>query len=52
MTRKTNFECAWRRGEGSVLEPNQVNSVGILLGDKSAGPFELQINWVKFEVPK
>ncbi len=41
-----------RRVEGSVLDPNQVNSVGILLGDKTAGPFELQIDWVKLEVPK
>lgn len=41
-----------RRVEGSLLDPNQVNSVGILLGDKTAGPFELQIDWIKFDVPK
>lgn len=29
------------------LDPSDVNSVGILLGDKKAGPFELVVDWIK-----
>ena len=29
------------------LNPAQVNGLGILLGDKQAGPFMLEIEWVK-----
>lgn len=29
------------------LDATQVNSLGILLGDKKAGPFELEVDWVK-----
>lgn len=29
------------------LEPNQVNSLGFLLGDKQPGPFRLEVDWVK-----
>jgi monofunctional biosynthetic peptidoglycan transglycosylase len=28
------------------LEPDQVNGLGILLGDKQAGPFKLEIDWI------
>lgn len=41
-----------QRVEGSTLDADQVDSVGILLGDKIAGPFDLQIDWVKVQVPK
>jgi monofunctional biosynthetic peptidoglycan transglycosylase len=40
-----------QRDDGNVLDPTQVNSVGILIGDKLAGPFELKIDWIKVEVP-
>lgn len=33
----------------SQLDPTQVNSVGILLGDKKAGPFEILVDWIKVE---
>jgi monofunctional biosynthetic peptidoglycan transglycosylase len=29
------------------LDPTKVNSVGFLLGDKKAGPFKLEIEWIK-----
>lgn len=41
-----------QRVEGSVLDSKQVDSVGILIGDKIAGPFDLQIDWIKLEVPE
>ncbi|TWU39490.1 CIA30 family protein [Novipirellula artificiosorum] len=31
------------------LTPSQVQSVGILLGDKKPGPFEILIDWIKVE---
>lgn len=31
----------------SELQPSQVNSVGILLGDKKAGPFEILVDWIR-----
>jgi hypothetical protein len=29
------------------LDPKQVNAFGFLLGDKQAGPFKLEVEWVK-----
>jgi monofunctional biosynthetic peptidoglycan transglycosylase len=29
------------------LDPSEVNGLGVLLGDKKAGPFELEIDWIK-----
>jgi monofunctional biosynthetic peptidoglycan transglycosylase len=29
------------------LDPTEVNGLGILLGDKKAGPFKLEIDWIK-----
>ncbi len=29
------------------LDPSQVNGLGILLGDKKAGPFKLEVEWIK-----
>lgn len=29
------------------LDPSQVNGLGIFLGDKQPGPFELEIDWIK-----
>jgi monofunctional biosynthetic peptidoglycan transglycosylase len=31
------------------LDPSEVNGLGILLGDKKAGPFQLEIDWIKVE---
>jgi monofunctional biosynthetic peptidoglycan transglycosylase len=43
------FVATWR---GRVfpdqkLDPSKVNSVGFLLGDKKAGPFKLEVEWMK-----
>jgi len=29
------------------LDPSKVNSVGFLLADKNAGPFKLEVDWIK-----
>ena len=29
------------------VNPTEVNAVGFLLGDKKAGPFELEVEWIK-----
>ncbi len=34
------------------LTPSQVQSVGILLGDKNPGPFEILVNWINVESAK
>jgi monofunctional biosynthetic peptidoglycan transglycosylase len=31
------------------LDPSEVNGLGILLGDKKAGPFKLEIDWIKVD---
>jgi monofunctional biosynthetic peptidoglycan transglycosylase len=33
------------------LDPRQVNALGFLLGDKKAGPFKLEVEWVKVAGP-
>jgi NADH dehydrogenase [ubiquinone] 1 alpha subcomplex assembly factor 1 len=43
------FVATWR---GRVfpdqkLAPSRVNSLGFLLGDKKAGPFKLEVDWIK-----
>jgi len=32
------------------VNAQQVNSIGFLLGDKKAGPFKLEVDWIKAEV--
>jgi NADH dehydrogenase [ubiquinone] 1 alpha subcomplex assembly factor 1 len=34
------------------VNPQQVNSIGFLLGDKKPGPFKLEIDWIKAEAPQ
>ncbi|TWT51680.1 CIA30 family protein [Allorhodopirellula solitaria] len=36
-----------RKVPGVSIDPRTINSLGILLGDKQAGPFELQVDWIK-----
>ncbi|NND97219.1 MAG: CIA30 family protein [Pirellulaceae bacterium] len=36
-----------RKVPGDQLDANQVNSVGILLGDKNPGAFQLVVDWIK-----
>lgn len=36
-----------RMVRNSPLDPTRVNGIGVVLGDKQAGPFELTIDWIK-----
>ena len=35
--------------EAGAVKPEEVSSVGFLLGDKKAGPFKLEVEWIKVE---
>ena len=35
--------------EAGAAKPEEISSVGFLLGDKKAGPFKLEIEWVRVE---
>jgi len=35
--------------EAGAVKPEQVTSVGFLLGDKKAGPFKMEVEWIKVE---
>ena len=43
------FFATWRGRifPDQKLVPSKVNSVGFLLGDKKAGPFKLEVDWIK-----
>jgi len=43
------FYATWRGRTfpDQKLDPSRVDSVGILLGDKKAGPFKLEVDWIK-----
>ena len=43
------FTATWfgQTVEDRPLDPGEVNGVGILLGDKKAGPFKLEIDWIQ-----
>jgi len=32
-----------------AVKPAEINSIGVMLGDKKAGPFKLEIEWIKVE---
>ena len=38
--------------DAGVVDPHEVNGVGFLLGDKIAGPFKLEVEWIKVERAK
>lgn len=44
-----DFEATWfgRKVNNRPLDAEQVRRLGVLLGDKQAGPFDLQVEWVK-----
>jgi len=44
-----NFVATWfgRALKNQPLDPNEVSGLGILLGDKKAGPFKLEVDWIK-----
>ena len=35
--------------EAGPVKPEEITSVGFLLGDKKAGPFKIEIEWIKVE---
>lgn len=35
--------------EAGAVKPDEVTSVGFLLGDKKAGPFKMEVEWIKVE---
>jgi monofunctional biosynthetic peptidoglycan transglycosylase len=43
------FVATWRGRmfPDQKLDPSKVNSVGFLLADKKAGPFKLEVDWIK-----
>lgn len=43
------FAATWfgRVLKNQPLDPNEVSGLGILLGDKKAGPFKLEVDWIK-----
>ena len=44
----TDFQAtSFGRPVNRPLDPRQVNAFGFLLGDKRAGPFRLEVDWVK-----
>ncbi|MEM1295120.1 MAG: CIA30 family protein [Verrucomicrobiota bacterium] len=45
----TDFTAGWRGREfpDVKLDPSMVERVGILLGDKKTGPFEVEIDWIR-----
>lgn len=47
------FQPTWfgRTLEEPQLDPGKVNRLGILLGDKKAGEFELLIDWIRVKQP-
>ena len=35
--------------DAGPVDPQEVNGLGFLLGDKKAGPFKLEVEWIKLE---
>lgn len=44
-----DFKGGWRGRElpDRVFDPSKIQRVGILLGDKKQGPFELELDWIR-----
>ncbi len=47
------FVATWRGRvfPNEKLDPSNVDGMGILLGDKKAGPFKLEVEWIKASTP-
>jgi hypothetical protein len=37
--------------DAGAVKPEEVNALGFMLGDKKAGPFKMEIEWIKLELP-
>jgi len=33
--------------DAGPVDPQEINGLGFLLGDKKAGPFKLEVEWIK-----
>lgn len=33
--------------DAGAVKPEEINAVGFMLGDKKAGPFKMEIEWIK-----
>jgi len=33
--------------DAGPVDPQEVNGLGFLLGDKKAGPFNMEVEWIK-----
>lgn len=44
-----NFAATWRglAFPNQKLDPNEIRGIGFLIGDKKAGPFKLEVDWIK-----
>ena len=47
------FVATWRGRvfPNDKLDPSKVSGLGVLLGDKKAGPFTLEVEWIKVVTP-
>ena len=35
--------------DAGMVKPEEINALGFMLGDKKAGPFKIEIEWIKVE---
>lgn len=46
------YATSFGRRVQDSLDPSQINSIGFLLSDKKAGPFKLEVEWIKVVTPR
>jgi len=49
---KDFYATSFGRRVRTELDPSQINSIGFMLSDKKAGPFKLEVEWVKAVTPE
>jgi len=35
--------------DAGAVKPEEVNAIGFMLSDKKAGPFQMEVEWIKVE---
>ena len=38
--------------DAGPVDPKEINALGVMLGDKKAGPFMMEVEWIKVERAK